>query len=122
MGNTITQAERNRLVALAKQAIVLDATGEIVDGFEPAWRSFQAQHGISEDRARSYVSRAARLLRGEIAQRGPGRPVALAEPGARYTVWLTPAHVGAATRLGRGNVSAGVRLALQYWETIEVRE
>lgn len=43
MGNTITQAERNRLVALAKQAIVLDATGEIVDGFEPAWRSFQAQ-------------------------------------------------------------------------------
>lgn len=119
--NTITQAERDRLVSLAKQAITLDELGEIEGGFEPAWRSFQRAHNISEARARSYVSRAARLLRGESMTPGPGRPASM-EPGAPITVWLTPAHVGAATRLGRGNVSAGVRLALQYWETIEMRE
>ena len=121
MGNTITQAERDRLVSLAKQAITLDAQGEIVDGFEPAWRAFQREHSISEARARSYVARAARLLRGERMTPGPGRPVSM-EPGAPITVWLTPAHVGAAHRLGRGNVSAGVRLALEYWETITLRE
>lgn len=112
--NTITQAERDRLVSLAKQAITLDETGEIEGGFEPSWRAFQDEHGISEARARSYVSRAARLLRGKRMTPGPGRPVSM-EPGAPITVWLTPAHVGAATRLGRGNVSAGVRLALEYW-------
>ena len=111
--NTITQAERNRLVALARQAITLDETGEIVGGFEPAWRAFQAEHDISDQRARSYVSRAARLLRGERMTPGPGRPVSM-EPGAPITVWLTPAHVGAAHQLGRGNISAGVRLALEH--------
>ena len=113
--NTITQAERDRLVNLAKQAIRLDEHGEIVDGFEPAWRAFAAEHGISDQRARSYVSRAARLLRGERMEPGPGRPVSM-EPGAPITVWLTPAHVGAAHRLGRGNISAGARLALDYWD------
>ena len=121
MGNTITQAERDRLVNAAKQAITLDATGEIIDGFEPAWRAFAAQHNISDQRARSYVAKAARLLRGERMEPGPGRPVSM-EPGAPITVWLTPAHVGAAHRLGRGNISAGVRLALEYWETITLRE
>ena len=116
--NTITEAERTRLVAAAKAAIRLDADGNIAGGFEPAWRAFQAEHGISEQRARSYVARAARLLRGESMTPGPGRPASM-EPGAPYTVWLTPAHVGAATRLGRGNASAGVRLALERWETIE---
>ena len=119
--NTITQAERDRLVSLAKQAITLDETGEIEGGFEPSWRAFQDEHGISDYRARSYVAKAARLLRGERRGPGPGRPASM-EPGAPITVWLTPAHVGAAARLGRGNVSAGVRLALQYWETIEMRE
>ena len=110
--NTITQAERAALVAAAKSAITLDDNGEIVDGFEPAWRAFQAEHGMSDQRARSYVSRAARLLRGERMEPGPGRPVSM-EPGAPITVWLTPAHVGCARRLGRGNISAGVRLALE---------
>lgn len=113
--NTITQAERDRLVNAAKQAITLDETGEIVAGFEPAWRAFAAQRGISDRRARSYVSRAARLLRGERMEPGPGRPVTMA-PGAPVTVWLTPDHVGAAHRLGRGNISAGVRLAIEYWD------
>ena len=119
--NTITQAERDRLVSLAKQAITLDELGEIIDGFEPSWRAFQDEHGISDYRARAYVAKAARLLRGERMTPGPGRPVSM-EPGAPITVWLTPAHVGAATQLGRGNVSAGVRLALEYWEAIEMRE
>lgn len=119
--NTITNAEREALVSAAKAAICLDETGEIIDGFEPAWRAFQAEHGISDYRARSYVAKAARLLRGERMTTGPGRPVSM-EPGAPITVWLTPAHVGTATRLGRGNVSAGVRLALEYWEAIEMRE
>ena len=115
--NTITQAERDRLVSLAKQAITLDQTGEIEGGFEPCWRAFQDEHGISDYRARSYVSRAARLLRGESMTPGPGRPVSM-EPGAPCTVWLTPVHLGAAARAGGGNISAGVRLALQYWETM----
>ena len=119
--NTITQAERSQLVTAAKSAITLDGAGEIVGGFEPAWRAFATQHGISDQRARSYVSRAARLLRGERMEPGPGRPVSM-EPGAPITVWLTPAHVGAAHRLGRGNISAGVRLAIEYWETITLRE
>jgi len=113
--NTITKDARDRLVNLAKQAIRLDEHGEIVDGFEPAWRAFQAEHQISDQRARSYVSRAARLLRGERMEPGPGRPVTM-DPGAPITVWLTPAHVGAAHRLGRGNISAGVRLAIEYWD------
>jgi len=119
--NHITQAERVALVAAAKSAITLDGAGEIVGGFEPAWQAFQVEHGISEARARSYVSRAARLLRGERMTPGPGRPVSM-EPGAPITVWLTPDHVGAAHRAGRGNISAGVRLALEYLETITLRE
>ena len=115
--NTITQAERDRLVSLAKQAITLDETGEIIDGFEPSWRAFQDEHGISDYRARSYVAKAARLLRGERRGPGPGRPASM-EPGAPITVWLTPVHLGAAARAGGGNISAGVRLALQYWETM----
>lgn len=114
MGNTITQAERDRLVAAAKQAIRLDAAGEIIDGFEPAWRTFAAQHNISDHRARAYVAKAARLLRGERVNPGPGRPVSM-EPGAPITVWLTPGHIGMASQLGNGNISAGVRLALEKW-------
>jgi hypothetical protein len=102
-------------VNAAKQVITLDANGEIVDGFEPAWRAFAAQHSISDHRARAYVARAARLLRGERMTPGPGRPVSM-EPGAPITVWLTPDHVSAAHRAGRGNISAGVRLALEFWE------
>ena len=51
MANHVTQAERSALVAAAKQAITLDETGEIVGGFEPAWRAFAAQHGISDGSA-----------------------------------------------------------------------
>jgi hypothetical protein len=117
--NRITAAERARLVTLAKQAITLDAAGEIVDGFTPAWRRFAAEHGISDQRAREYVAKAARLLRGEIAKPGPGRPATM-EPGAPITVWLTPAHVRTATKTGQGNVSAGVRTALEDWERKEL--
>lgn len=112
--NTITQAERDRLVSLAKQAVTLDELGEIEGGFEPAWRAFQAEHGISDYRARSYVAKAARLLRGERRGPGPGRPVSM-EPGAPITVWLTAGHLSMATRIGAGNVSAGIRKALENW-------
>lgn len=114
--NTITNAEREELVNAAKQAITLDEQGEIIGGFEPTWRAFQQAFEISEARARAYVAKAARLLRGEMARPGPGRPTTLSEPGAPYTVWLEPRHIGAATRAGGGNASAGVRLALEYWE------
>lgn len=118
--NTITKDERNRLVSLAKASIQLDATGEIVGGFEPAWRAFQQTHDISDARARAYVSRAARLMRGERI-RNAGRPPTMIESGP-YTVYLEPRHVGAAARAGSGNVSAGVRLALEYWELQIARE
>lgn len=112
--NTITKGERDRLVVLAKQAITLDSAGEIVDGFEPARRAFAAQHDISDHRARAYVAKAARLLRGERLRPGPGRPASM-EPGAPITVWLTPGHIGMASQLGAGNISAGVRMALEKW-------
>ena len=108
--NTITQAERARLVSLARASIQLDEGGEIAGGFEPAWRAFQAEHNISEARARAYVSRAARLIRGEQV-RAMGRPATLTLP-ASYTVYLEPQQVQTASEIGNGNVSLGVRLAL----------
>ena len=108
--NTITQKERQRLVSIARQAIALDDAGEIIGGFEPAWRAFQAEHGISEARARAYVSKAARLIRGERV-RAMGRPATLTLP-ASYTVYLEPRQVQTASEIGNGNVSLGVRLAL----------
>lgn len=110
--NKITKAERDALIDAARRAIVLDSNGNIIGGFEPAWQAFQAEHDISDYRARAYVSHAARLLRGERARPGPGRPPRM-EPGERVTVWLTPDHIKVATRLGDGNISAGVRLALE---------
>lgn len=109
--NTITQAERAALVAAAKSAITLDGAGEIVGGFEPAWQAFQVEHDISEGRARAYVSRAARLLRGEEVAARPGRPVVMGD-GEPVTVYLGAAQVTRAAELGDGNVSAGVRYAL----------
>ena len=41
--NRITQAERTALVNAAKQAIQLDAAGDIIGGYEPAWRAFQTK-------------------------------------------------------------------------------
>ena len=108
--NKITQAERSALVANARQAITLDDAGEIVGGFEPAWHTFQAEHNISEARARAYVSKAARLIRGERV-RAMGRPATLTLP-ASYTVYLEPRQVETASEIGDGNVSLGVRLAL----------
>jgi len=109
--NNVTNTERDRLVAAAKQAITLDEHGDIAGGFEPAWRAFQAEHNISEARARSYVAKAARLLRGESMTPGPGRP-AVMDAGEPVTVYLSAAHVARANEIGDGNVSAGVRYAL----------
>ena len=61
--NRITKAERDRLLAAAKLAVNLDDDGDIVGGFTAIWQEFRDEHGISDQRARSYVSRAARLLR-----------------------------------------------------------
>ena len=71
--NHTTKAERERLLAAAREHVALDGDGEIVGGFDAAWRSFQAQHDISDARARRIVSTAARQLRGEMI-REPGPP------------------------------------------------
>lgn len=109
--NTITNAERNRLVNIARQAMTIDENGEIVGGFTPTWQAFAAEHGISDARARSYVSRAARLKRGELV-RSQGRPQIMAE-GGPVTVYLSSEELFVASRIGNGNISAGVRKALQ---------
>lgn len=46
--NTITQAERDRLVSLAKQAVTLDEEGEIEGGFDAAWRSLREMITMSQ--------------------------------------------------------------------------
>ena len=48
--------------------------------------------------------------------------MSLDDAAGPFTVYLSPADVQTASIIGQGNVSAGVRLALQYWETIEMRE
>lgn len=110
--NTTTAAERNALLAAAKQAVNLDDQGEIVGGFTAIWKAFRDEHGISDQRARGYVSKAARIKRGYMV-RQPGRPVSLDSAAGPFTVYLSPSDVQIASTIGQGNVSAGVRLALQ---------
>jgi hypothetical protein len=110
--NTITQAERDALLAAAKLAVNLDDRGEIVGGFTAIWQEFMAEHNISDQRARRLVSQAARIKRGYMV-RQPGRPVSLDTAAGPFTVYLSPADVQLASIIGRGNVSAGVRLALE---------
>lgn len=108
--NRITNAERDRLVTLARQAMTLDDDGQIVGNYTQTWKVFAAEHGISDERARSYVAKAARLKRGELV-RAQGRPQIMAE-GGPVTVYLSADELAMASRLGDGNVSAGVRKAL----------
>jgi hypothetical protein len=108
--NHTTKAERERLLAAAREHVALDGDGEIVGGFDAAWRSFQAQHDISDARARRIVSTAARQLRGEmIREPGPPRQMDGGEP---VTVYLSASQTRRAAELGGGNVSAGVRHAI----------
>jgi hypothetical protein len=55
---------------------------------------------------------AARIKRGYMV-RQPGRPVSLDTAAGPFTVYLSPADVQLASIIGQGNVSAGVRLALE---------
>ena len=105
---TITKTERDELIEAAKASISLTPDGEIVGGYTAAWQSFAAEHGISSYRARQYVAKAARLLRGE-ALTPLGRP---GQRGVEVTIYITKQQAQIASWLGDGNVSAGVRLAL----------
>lgn len=72
-----------------------------------------AQEGVSYERARQAIARCARRMRHPDHRDKPlGRPVVLpaAEP---VTVYLPAALVDKAAKLGGGNVSEGVRLALE---------
>ena len=108
--NIITKAERDALLMAAKLAVSLDDAGEIVGGFTQVWQAFVAEHGISDQRARSYIAKAARIKRGETVTE-PGHPRTL-EDASRVTVYLSPADVQIASVIGQGNISAGMRLAL----------
>jgi hypothetical protein len=110
--NRITKTERDHLLAAAKLAVNLDDAGEIVGGFTAIWQEFMAEHNISDQRARRLVSQAARIKRGYMV-RQPGRPVSLDTAAGPFTVYLSPADVQLASIIGQGNVSAGVRLALE---------
>lgn len=108
--NHTTRAERERLLTAAREHIRLDDSGEIVGGFTAAWMTFRVQHNISDARARGYVSKAARIMRGEHVA-GPGRRATL-DSRKPVTVYLNGAQVDRASELGSGNVSEGVRYAL----------
>lgn len=110
--NKVTKAERDALLAAAKLAVNLDDAGEIVGGFTASWQAFMVEHNISDQRARRVVSQAARIKRGYMV-RQPGRPVSLDTAAGPFTVYLSPADVQIASQIGQGNVSAGVRLALE---------
>lgn len=67
MANRVTQEERGRIVARAKQLVT--ENGEIVSVISDA---LVAEFGISRDRARSAAAKAIRVLRGEAIRRaGP---------------------------------------------------
>lgn len=54
------------LLTAAMAAVALDEHGQIVGGYEPAWRGFAAVHNLPDQRAREIVARAARRLRHEM--------------------------------------------------------
>lgn len=69
MTNRITQEERGRIIARAKQLVT-----EYGENVSPITDTLISEFGISRDRARSAAAKAIRLLRGEARHNRAGTP------------------------------------------------
>lgn len=112
--NTVTKAQRAALLEAAQRITIIDpATGEIVGTLQSVSEALAAAEGVSFHRARAAVAKAARIQR-HPGYEGPaiGRPVTMSD-GQDVTVYLDGRQIEKARRIGGGNVSAGVRLAIE---------
>lgn len=107
-----TKVEQQRLLDAALAAVQVDGDGQIIGGYDAAWRVFAAAHGLENRRARRIVAKAARLHRGELPPT-LGRPTIQGAPTTPVTVTLTAAEIAVARAAGDGNASAGLRRALR---------
>lgn len=111
MANHVTQAERDELRRTAENYTVLAGDGSIVD-FDASARRLAGDTGVSFERARGAIAYVARRRRSpDYEPPGPGRPVVM-DNGTPVTVYLPQYQIDAATRLGSGNLSEGIRIAL----------
>ena len=112
MANHVTKAQREALYVAALQFTRLNEDGEIID-FRANAEALAAQEGASFERARGAIARNARRMRHPDHREPPlGRPAVLAG-GQAVTVYLPNDLVAKASVIGAGNVSEGVRLALE---------
>lgn len=111
MANHVTQAARDDLRRKAEWYTHLDSDWRVID-FDDSACALADTAGVSLQRARAAISYVARRRRApDYEPRGPGRP-AVMQDGDAVTIYLSAAHAARAAELGNGNVSAGVRYAL----------
>lgn len=111
MANHVTQAERDALRRKAERFTYLDSNGHILD-FDASARALAGDTGVSLARAKSAIAYVARRRRSpDYNEPGPGRP-AVMDGGEPVTVYLSASQIARAAELGDGNVSAGVRYAI----------
>lgn len=72
----------NELNEAAIAAITISPDGEIVGGYENAWKSFADLYNVSDDRARQAVARAARRLRHGVSGRSANGSPPGGNPGS----------------------------------------
>ena len=112
MANHVTKHERDALRRAALDITKLDADGRVIDHHETVMFLVE-QECVSKQRAERAVAYAARRQRSpDYEPPAAGRPATL-EDGQAVTVYLPAAMAERAAELGGGNVSAGVRAALQ---------
>lgn len=113
--NHVTSEERRALKEAAHALVQIYDNGEIIGGLSGTADNLAAQTGVSLYRARLAVSQAARLKRGEIVKTRPGREP-MGDGMTAITVYMSAAQIEYARTLGAGNVSAGVRTALEAYQ------
>ena len=113
MANHVTKHERDALRRAALDITKLDADGQIINRAATVADLMVWQPGVSKPRAERAVAYAARRKRSpDYEPPTAGRPATL-DDGQAVTVYLPAAMAERAAELGDGNVSAGVRIALQ---------
>ena len=112
MANHVTKHERDALRRAALDITHLYADGRVIDHHETVMFLVE-QECVSVQRAERAVAYAARRKRSpDYEPPTAGRPATL-DDGQAVTVYLPAAMAERAAKLGGGNVSAGVRIALQ---------
>lgn len=112
MANHVTKAQREHLRTAARQFTELDEDSGIVD-FHAQAVALAEQEAVSFERARAAIAYCARRMRSpDYTEPVLGRPPLLAG-GQAVTVYLPSDLIARAQVIGSGNVSEGVRLALE---------